>query len=74
MFKEIKANNVKTIKKNLNGCKFRLTKNGLFIYGKYTTYYISNYDLEQRGQDSAYYNNMLLSAIIDTESRNGVLV
>lgn len=53
--KILKENNIKT----------RKSKNGLFIYAKYTTFYISNYDLELKGYDSLKYNNWLLETIIE---------
>ena len=46
--KEIVNANVYFVKAYLKGLKFRNAKSGLYIYGKYTTYYISKLDLMER--------------------------
>lgn len=45
---EIVDANIYFVKAYLKGLKFRNAKSGLYIYGKYTTYYISKLDLKER--------------------------
>ena len=59
--------NVKAVKNYLKGLKFRDSKSGLYIYGKYTTYFISRLDLAEYSKDSLMYIQQLMDHIYGKE-------
>ena len=59
--------NVKAVKNYLKGLKFRDSKSGLYIYGKYTTYFISRLDLAEYSKDSLMYIQQLTEHIYGKE-------
>lgn len=54
---------IKEILKN-NNIKNKKSKKGLWIYTPFTTFFISNYDLELKGNDSKKYNDWLINETI----------
>lgn len=65
--KEIVDANIYFVKAYLKGLKFRNAKSGLYIYGKYTTYYISRLDLKERDMLRTKEVNFLLDTIKNKE-------
>lgn len=61
--KEIIDANIYFVKAYLKGLKFRNAKSGLYIYGKYTTYYISKLDLMERNMFKNEFMNYMLDNI-----------
>lgn len=59
--------NVRAVKNYLKGLKFRNAKSGLYIYCKYTTYFISRIDLEEYSKDSLMYIQQLIEHIYRKE-------
>lgn len=53
--KILKANDIKT----------RVSKYGLYIYTRYTTFFIGNFDLELKGKDSKQYNDYIVETAIN---------
>jgi len=60
---KIVEKNVDAIKSNLKGLKFRNAKSGLYIYGRYTTYFISRLDLVDRKMLKNDFMNYMLDNI-----------
>ena len=48
-----------------NNIKTRVTKYGLYIYTKYTTFFIAKFDLELKGKDSKKYNDYIVETAIN---------
>jgi len=65
--KEIVDANIYFVKAYLKGLKFRNAKSGLYIYGKYTTYYISRLDLVERDMLRKNEINFMLDTIKNKE-------
>lgn len=65
--KEIIDSNIYFVKAYLKGLKFRNMKSGLYIYGRYTTYYISRLDLVERDMLRNEHINFLLDNIKNKE-------
>ena len=61
--KEIIDANIYFVKAYLKGLKFRNAKSGLYIYGKYTTYYISRLDLVDKNMFKNEFMNYMLDNI-----------
>lgn len=51
----LKANNIKT----------RVSKYGLYIYTKYTTFFIDNTDLKLKRKDSKQHNDFIIETAIN---------
>lgn len=64
--------NVDAIKSNLKGLKFRNAKSGLYIYGRYTTYFISRIDLSEYSKDSLMYTQQLVDYIYMKEIERSI--
>lgn len=61
--KEIIDANIYFVKAYLKGLKFRNAKSGLYIYGRYTTYFISRLDLMERKMFQNEFMNYMLDNI-----------
>ena len=59
--------NVEKVKDYLKGLRFRKTKYGLYIYGKYTTYFLNDVDLAEYSKDSLMYIQQTIDIIYQTE-------
>lgn len=69
---KIVEKNVKAIKSNLKCLKFRNAKSGLYIYGRYTTYFISRIDLSEYSKDSLMYMQQLVDHIYMKEIERSI--
>lgn len=65
--KKIVDANVYFVKAYLKGLKFRNAKSGLYIYGRYTTYFLSRLDLVERDMLRMKEINFLLDTIKQKE-------
>ena len=65
--KEIVDSNIYFVKAYLKGLKFRNAKSGLYIYGRYTTYFISRLDLIDKNMFKNEFMNYMLDNIKNTE-------
>lgn len=65
--KEIVDSNIYFVKAYLKGLKFRNCKSGLYIYGRYTTYFISRLDLVDKNMFKNKFINFELDNIKNTE-------
>lgn len=60
---EIVNANIYFVKAYLKGLKFRNAKSGLYIYGRYTTYFISRLDLKDKNMFKNDFMNYMLDNI-----------